>query len=241
VILRLGLLTLTGCQVVFPVGETPSGDARPSEARYVQSVSTVENGVAEIQLSFARPIVEQDLIIVVVGTYENDLLELKDSSGNLYQEPSLFVQTSLMGRLHVLYTFGTAAETLTVTARGTPKMQPQLTLAIHAYRGISPDAVVSKSTETGVKDPSITEVPLVADNTLMFAAMTHDRPFGDPPPVIDAQPGPGFVGRERPTDDPTVDVTMITEDRFGVPAGNAEATFSLGADTSWAMQVVAFE
>lgn len=237
-ILRLGLLALTGCQVVFPLdADSPT----PLEPSFVQSVSTKKNGVPEIELAFPRPIVDQDLIVVAVGTYQNDLFEVSDSSGNTYQEPSLFVETSLMGRLHVLYTFGTEAETLLVRVRGMPAMEPQLTVAIHAYRGISPDAVVSKSSETGVKDPPITGVTLAADNTLMFAAMTHDRPFGDPPPVTDAMAGPGFLGRERPTDDPSIDVPMITEDRFGVAAGTVEATFSLGSDCSWAMQLLAFE
>lgn len=231
-IARLGLLALTGCQVVFPLDADPVPSS--SDPRFVQSASIVQNGVAEIELAFPRPVLDQDLIVVAVGTYQNNLTELSDSSGNTYQEASGFVQTPLLGRLHVLYTHAVEAETLTVKVRGAPEAEPQLTVAIHAYRGIDPDAVVSKSTQVGTTDTPTTEVTLVADTALMFAAMTHDE-------AGDAKPGPGFVRRERPTDNARMDVPMITEDRFGVSAGLGEATFTLGANVPWAIQLITFE
>lgn len=228
-ILRFGLLALAGCQVVFPLDADPT-----SNPSFIQSASIVENEVSEIELAFPRPIVDRDLIVVAVGTYQNDLSEVSDSSENTYQEASAFVQTPLMGRLHVLYAYAAEAETLTVRVRGEPELEPQLSIAIHAYRGISPDAVVSKSTQIGVGDPAATEVTLVADTALMFAAMTHDGPG-------DAKAGPGFVRRERPTDDARMNVPLITEDRFEVPAGLAEATFTLGMPSPWAVQLITFE
>lgn len=238
----LPLLCLAGCQVVFKLEDRDGGPAAQT-IEFVQSRSVAKNAVDTLQITLAKPVEEGDLIIVVIGTFENDLMTLTDSANNQYTEPITPNQTEAQSILHLRFTRSIAADPFTVTATTTPRGMQQITMAVHAYRGGSPDELFDQQSAAVGNSATATSGPVTTavDGELYFAAMTHDN-------TVRSSAAGGFLKRELPTDNATDNVPMITADLVGAPAGTVEAMFEMTDATqndpqpaSWACQLLTFE
>ena len=238
------LLLSAGCDQVFGLSERDAGangDAKTDAdggggIRYVQSKSTVKNGVATLSLAFDQPVQAGDLVVVAVGTYDVNLTSVTDSAANQYQEPGSVAQTPARGNLHVLYAPNVVTVTpFTVTVTASVVGNAELTLAIHAYRGAAAAPFDQSSTLIGGPDlsPTSGQVTTTVDGELYFGALVHDT-------TVTTMAGGGFMLREVPTDS-DANVPLATEDLVGPARAKVAATFQLDTPAAWACSLLTFK
>ena len=238
------LLVSAGCDQVFGLSERDAGangDAKTDadsgrHIRYIQSKSGFLNGVSSLSLTFDQAVVAGDLVVVAVGTFEANLSSVTDSAGNQYREPITVPPTAANGILHVLYAPNVlTASPFTITATANATGAPELTMAIHAYRGAEAEPIDQSSFNTGGPDlsPTTGTVTTTLGGELYFGALSHDN-------TVTTTAGTGFTLREVPTEN-NMNMPLATEDMIGPARSKVAATFMLDSTATWACALLTFK
>lgn len=228
----LAVAMCQGCLSIAPYAGSDAGsDAGTSN--FEQSNSDFRNSDT-LTVGFKNPVATGDLVIVVVGTYTGALMGVTDSASNHYVEAGVAVTTPAGSTMRIFYAANvTTAASLAVTAAAAAGTS-ELTVAIHAYRGVALDPldqIAPPSTGTGT-EPTSGSVTTTASSELYFAAMSHDAS-----PRTGA--GPNYTLREVATDSAS-NVPIATEDKIG-PAQATLATFTLDSSEGWACSLLTFK
>ncbi len=228
-----------GCDRVFGLAERDAS-SDPVDAdrhiEYIQSKSRFQNGVSSVTLTFDAPVEPGDLVVVAIGTYAGDLQAVTDTAGNDYREPFPAIRTAGGSRLRVLYAPNVAtASSFSITAHVAMSTSNETTMAIHAYRGATPEPLDQSSFRTGgpSTSPSSGPVKTIVDGELYFGVVSHDL-------TLVTSPGSGFSRRETPTED-TANVPISTEDLIGPAQPSIAAKFQLTLASPWACALLTFE
>lgn len=231
----LALLAVAGCftKPDPPLGvvvDAASPDAAPQGIVYVRGASLAVN-VNTVEVTINPPPPPSSTIVVAVCTYQNFPPLITDTAGNIY-EIGNNITTPANGHLTVRYAVNAqVANPFRVTATATSAIQ--VSLAVHVYTGIS--GFTASSGQSGQSaGPMSGPVPVTANETLVFAALSHDD-------TVTTTAGPTFTLRQVPTET-SAQCPLATEDAI-VPGGSASSispSFILSASSSWGSISAAF-
>lgn len=238
-------LAIAGCDDLFSLSHVDQPDARVTGGpiRFVQSQSalTQTGSATTVSATFVKPVADGDLLIAAVATYNSEIMSVGDASGDF----ELIVPTHDNGGtttdLAVFWAIADAGSpTITATAMAnSPSVADMLevSIAIHDYAGGNGTLDRSHAASGIGALANSGSVTTTIDGELYFGVTTH----GD---NVMTAAGSGYTLHEDPSDDPTDDTPIVTEDMIG-PAQDVAATFMFkGAEANvnvWLAAIATFD